>query len=88
MHVLNLTILTLLGNIFTYRLEQFNDVLFQENRTSEHMESPLLDESQLELLAKKKMMLLEILKVLFTLLLIDAALHNSLLIISLIECLY
>ncbi|XP_020242958.1 histone deacetylase 5-like [Asparagus officinalis] len=48
--------------IYRITLEQFNDVLFQENRMSPDMEqSPLLDESQLKVLAESKTMLLEVL---------------------------
>ncbi|PKA59852.1 Histone deacetylase 5 [Apostasia shenzhenica] len=47
--------------ICAYRitLEQFNDVLVQENSTSEHFESPLIDSLDLDLLVKNKSMAME-----------------------------
>lgn len=49
--------------IYRITLEQFNDVLYQENRASPlQMELPLLDATQLELLAENKTMLLDVFK--------------------------
>lgn len=54
--------------IYRITLEQFNDVLFQENsihqenRPTEQMESPLLDLSQLDSLSENKTMILEVLE--------------------------